>query len=50
MIDCGAVAQVEAAIEGLVAESLDALGRAPINPDARDALADLGAFVAWRDR
>jgi geranylgeranyl diphosphate synthase type I len=50
MIDCGAVAQVETAIKALVAESLDALGRAPITADARDALADLGAFVAWRDR
>ncbi len=50
MIDCGAVAHVEEAIEALVAESLDALARAPITADARDALADLGAFVAWRDR
>ncbi|MEP6624480.1 MAG: polyprenyl synthetase family protein [Acidimicrobiia bacterium] len=50
MIDCGAVAHVERAIEALVAESLDALTRAPITADARDALADLGAFVAWRDR
>ncbi len=50
MIDCGAVAQVEHGIEALVAESLDALGRAPITADAREALAELGAFVAWRDR
>lgn len=50
MIDCGAVARVESDIESLVAESLDALDRAPITADARAALADLGAFVAWRDR
>lgn len=50
MIDCGAVARVEADIEVLVAESLEALDRAPITNDARAALADLGAFVAWRDR
>jgi Geranylgeranyl pyrophosphate synthase len=50
MIDCGAVAEVEGAIEALVEESLDALNRAPITSDARTALADLGAFVAWRDR
>jgi geranylgeranyl diphosphate synthase type I len=50
MIDCGAVAQVEEAIAALVVESLDALARAPITDNARVALADLGAFVAWRDR
>ena len=50
MIDCGAVAHVESAIESLVSESLDALNRAPITAEARNALAELGAFVAWRDR
>ena len=50
MIDCGAVAEVEAAIEALVAESLDALGQSPLNDEARSALAELGEFVAWRDR
>ncbi len=50
MVACGAVAEVEAAIEARVAESLAALDRAPITADARAALADLGAFVAWRDR
>ncbi len=50
MIDCGAVHEVETAIEALVAESLAALDQAPITSDARAALADLGAFVAWRDR
>ena len=50
MIECGAVTHVEAAIAALVAESLDALNRAPITAEARTALAELGAFVAWRDR
>ena len=50
MIDCGAVREVETAIEGLVAESLTALADAPITADARTALAELGNFVAWRDR
>ena len=50
MVECGAVTYVEQAIEALVAESLEALDRAPITDDARTALADLGAFVAWRDR
>ena len=50
MVDCGAVREVETAIEGLVAESLAALAHAPITEDARTALAELGNFVAWRDR
>jgi len=50
MVDCGAVREVELAIEALVAESLAALADAPITPDARTALAELGTFVAWRDR
>lgn len=50
MIDCGAVAEVERGIGALVAESLAALELAPLTTDARLALADLGAFVAWRDR
>ncbi len=50
MIDCGAVAEVESAIEGLVAQSLTALDRAPVTDEARVALRELGNFVAWRDR
>ena len=42
--------EVEAAIEALVAESLTALADAPITEDARTALAELGNFVAWRNR
>src|SRR3954469_7114785 len=50
MVDCGAVREVETAIEALVAESLAALAGAPITEDARTALAELGNFVAWRNR
>jgi geranylgeranyl diphosphate synthase type I len=50
MVECGAVREVETAIEGLVAESLTALADAPITEDARTALAELGNFVAWRNR
>jgi geranylgeranyl diphosphate synthase type I len=50
MVECGAVAEVEAAIEGLVDQSLGALDRAPVTDEARVALRELGNFVAWRDR
>ena len=46
----GAVAQIEADIERLVDESLAALEAVPISDPAKAALADLGRFVAWRDR
>lgn len=46
----GARAAVEARIESLVADALAALERTPITDTARDALADLGRYVAWRDR
>jgi geranylgeranyl diphosphate synthase type I len=50
MVECGAVAEVESAIEALVARSQAALDRAPVTDDARVALRELGNFVAWRDR
>jgi geranylgeranyl diphosphate synthase type I len=50
MVECGAVAEVETAIEALVEQSLAALDRAPITDEARVALRELGNFVAWRDR
>ena len=46
----GAVEEIESRIESLVAESLDALARVPITDEAKTALAELGRFVAWRDR
>jgi geranylgeranyl diphosphate synthase type I len=50
MVEGGAVAQVEAAIEELVAEALCALDAAPLTAPARRALGELAAFVAGRDR
>lgn len=50
LVTSGAVDEVEAAIERLVAESMRALDRADITDEARHALAELGNFVAWRDR
>lgn len=47
---CGARDEVEREIDELVAESLDALARVSITAEARAALAELGAYAAWRDR
>jgi geranylgeranyl diphosphate synthase type I len=50
LVDCGAVDEVEAAIEALVAESLAALELVPITAEARSALEELATYVAWRNR
>jgi geranylgeranyl diphosphate synthase type I len=50
LVATGAVAEIEADIERLVDESLAALDRVPITDEAKAALAELGRFVAWRDR
>ncbi len=50
LVTTGAVEEIEASIERLVAESLAALERVPITDTAKQALAELGRFVAWRDR
>jgi geranylgeranyl diphosphate synthase type I len=50
LIDTGARAEIEATIERLVAEALDALTRLPVTRDAVYALEQLGLFAAWRDR
>jgi geranylgeranyl diphosphate synthase type I len=49
LVATGARDDIEAAIERLVAESMDALLIAPITPEARQALEELGSYVAWRD-
>ncbi len=46
----GALDQIEADIERLVAEARDALGNAPLTDTARTWLDELAAYVAWRDR
>ena len=50
LVGSGAVAEIEASIQRLVDEALAALGPIPITDTAKAALADLGRFVAWRDR
>jgi len=50
LVASGAVAEIEASIQRLVDEALAALGPIPITDTAKAALADLGRFVAWRDR
>jgi len=50
LVETGARAEVERAIERLVDEALEALAAAPLTTDARVALEELGTFVAWRDR
>jgi geranylgeranyl diphosphate synthase type I len=50
LVTTGAVADIEDRIGRLVDESLAALESVPITDAARRALADLGRFVAWRDR
>jgi len=50
LVDTGALDEVEASIERLVADALDALAAAPLTVEARAALAELASYVAWRDR
>jgi geranylgeranyl diphosphate synthase type I len=49
VVELGAVEQVEQEIKRLTDEAVVALRAAPIIVDARDALEELAAFVAWRD-
>lgn len=49
LVDTGARDEIEASIEVFVQEALDALVQAPLTPEARAALAELGTYVAWRD-
>ncbi|MFM8303389.1 MAG: polyprenyl synthetase family protein [Actinomycetota bacterium] len=50
LVGCGAVGEIEERIAQRVDEALGALDRAPITAEAREALADLTRFAAWRDR
>jgi geranylgeranyl diphosphate synthase type I len=49
LIETGAVAHIEAAIDDLVADAVLALDASPVLPEARAALADLARFAAGRD-
>jgi len=50
LVESGAVADVEAAIDAHLADALDALAALPIAPDARVALEEIATFAAWRDQ
>ena len=50
LVACGAVAEIEGRIAARVEDALAALDRAPLTFEARDALAELTRFAAWRDR
>ena len=50
LVETGARGEVEAAIERRVDQGLAALAVAPLTAEARQALEELGTFVAWRDR
>ena len=50
LVESGAVAEIEDRIARRVDEALAALDGAPITGDAREALAELTRFAAWRDR
>jgi geranylgeranyl diphosphate synthase type I len=48
-ISCGAVAEIEVAIDTLVVHATRALSKAPLTASARDLLQELAIYVAWRD-
>ncbi len=48
LVDTGAVDVIEAAIDRLTTEALDAVSRIDVTEDARRALVELAEFVAWR--
>jgi geranylgeranyl diphosphate synthase type I len=50
LVDCGAVAEVEAAIDRLVNEALSALAAVPLAAPAPTELEKLAVYVAWRDQ
>jgi geranylgeranyl diphosphate synthase, type I len=49
LVQTGALADIETRIELLTKEALDALVDAPITGEAKDALAELAHYVAWRE-
>lgn len=49
LVSCGARDQVEAAIDDLVGEAVEALGPAPLDPGIKDVLAAAAQLIAHRD-
>ena len=50
LVETGALAEVEVAIDRLTDEAIASIESAPVTEDARSALVDLAHYVAWRDR
>jgi geranylgeranyl diphosphate synthase type I len=50
LVETGALAETEAAIESLTAEAVAAVEKAPIADDARTALVELAHYVGWREK
>ncbi len=50
LVATGARDEIERAIERLTAEAVDAVKRSPLTEEAKVALTELAAYVAWRDR
>jgi geranylgeranyl diphosphate synthase, type I len=50
LVECGAVAEIEATIDHLVDDAMAALAAIPLAEPARAELEALGVYVAWRDR
>ncbi len=48
-VDTGAVDAIESSIDALTTQALEAIERADITDDARQALVELANFVAWRE-
>ena len=49
LVDTGAVIEIEATIDALTHEAIDAVGGLDIAPNAKAALVELAHYVAWRD-
>jgi geranylgeranyl diphosphate synthase, type I len=49
LVDTGALAAIEESIDELTTTAVAAIEQAPITDEARDALVELGHYVAWRD-
>ncbi|MDQ3306395.1 MAG: polyprenyl synthetase family protein [Actinomycetota bacterium] len=50
LVATGARDEIERAIERLTAEAVEAIKGAPLTEEAKVALTELAAYVAWRDR
>jgi geranylgeranyl diphosphate synthase type I len=49
LVDTGALAELEATIDALTNEAIDALDVADITDDAGKELTELAHYVAWRE-